>query len=431
MEDKFDHKMGYIVHQLDNDTFIFKSENEDERNKLLNQVENVIKKLEEKEPNKQLTTNLKRTPKNRSTNNIRKHINEFLEDCKLKRKSIRTISDYKKKSEFLLSFLQHKKIFSLKDIEKKDVFELQEYLLKYPRNSKKYEEIKNENIFELIDKKSKLLDKFDKMDFRTVDNYITKFKTIFSFFEDRDYIYKNYFLNIKNLKSKNNNAITQFQQNEDTYIQFEQEEIIKLINECDNVDLINLMVLSLITGMRQGEISNLKKYHINLYHDHFFIDIKQSKTSSGLREIPINRNFYSFIFNLIKDKKDDDYLIFEKDTKSNRLDVVSKRINYYITKKLKYNEYLKEKNKLKVFHSFRKNFVQLCYLYKLEELYIKILVGHSLRDITFSTYNLSRVDKMNLIEQVNLIQFDFLKHIDNDKITKNPSCNFNPLKIKL
>ena len=57
--------------------------------------------------------------------------------------------------------------------------------------------ISNKNIFELIDKKDKILNKYEKLDIRTVDNYITRYKTLFNYFLDNDFIYTNYFLTIK------------------------------------------------------------------------------------------------------------------------------------------------------------------------------------------------------------------------------------------
>ena len=47
--------------------------------------------------------------------------------------------------------------------------------------------LKDKNIFELIDKKDTILNKFEKLDIRTIDNYITRYKTLFNYFLDNDF----------------------------------------------------------------------------------------------------------------------------------------------------------------------------------------------------------------------------------------------------
>ncbi len=83
----------------------------------------------------------------------------------------------------------------MEDINKKHCKDLELYLLNFPKNLNKYEELKDKNIFEMIDKKDKILDKFEKLDIRTIDNYITRYKTLFNYFLDNDFIYIKLFFN--------------------------------------------------------------------------------------------------------------------------------------------------------------------------------------------------------------------------------------------
>jgi hypothetical protein len=64
------------------------------------------------------------------------------------------------------------------------------------------------------------------------------------------------------------------------------------------------------------------------------------------------------------------------------------------------------KNKNKVYHSFRKNFAQELYKSNIEELYIKLLLGHSLKDnLSFNTYNLSKISNKILQQEINKVDF--------------------------
>ena len=73
-------------------------------------------------------------------------------------------------------------------------------------------------------RRDKILDKYEKLDIRTIDNYITRYKTLFNYFLDNDFIYQNYFLTIKKKTSNNNNSFKNFIDKQDTYSSFEKEE---------------------------------------------------------------------------------------------------------------------------------------------------------------------------------------------------------------
>jgi integrase len=358
---------------------------------------------------------LKTTRKSRS--NIKKHIDLYIKFLKLTNKNERTIHGYIKKYEILIDYFNYKNILSLNDIQKKDCKDLQLYLLNFPKNLNKYEELKNKNIFELIDRNDKILDKYERLDKRTVDNYITRYKTLFNYFIDNDYIYNNYFLTIKNLKPKIEHPLTNFQKMEDMREQFEVEEIELLLNNIKDIEIKNFIIIDIISGCRNNELVNLKIEDIISYNFNYLLDIKKSKTSNGIRKIPIFYDFKFIIDEQKKNKKNTDYLFFN-DIIENRRDKIQKKVMYQIRK------YIKNKNK--VFHSFRKNFTQQLYKYEIEELYIKLLLGHSLKDnLSFNVYNLSKINNDTLIEQINKINFkelflnvEYLKR-KNDKKSEN------------
>ena len=163
----------------------------------------------------------------------------------------------------------------------------------------------------------------------------------------------------------------------------------------------------MLLGLRIGEIFNLKKEDIKKVKDNYFINVTKSKTKSGIRTIPL-KNTFNFIIEelLLNTKENKEYLLFKEEIKENRENILQKRIMYQIRK------YIKEKNK--VFHSFRKNYTQILYKNNVEELYIKIFLGHSLKDnLSFNTYNLSKINNNLLSSVIQKVDFnDFFENID-------------------
>lgn len=346
---------------------------------------------------KEVESNIELKATRKSKNNIRKHINLFIKYLKLTKKNEKTIQNYIPKYEILIDYFNYKNIHALNDITKKDCKDLQLYLLNFPKNLNKYEELKDKNIFLLIDKTAKILDKYERLDNRTVDNYITRYKTLFNYFVDNDYVYNNYFMTIKNLKPKIEHPLMNFQKMDDMRQQFETEEIELLLNNIQDKEIKNLIVIGIITGGRINELLNLKVEDIIKQGYSYLFDIKKSKTMNGVRKIPINSYFNFLIAELLENKTKTDYLLF-KEVDGNRNDKIQKRVMRQIRK------YIDNKNK--VFHSFRKNFTQLLYQTQIEELYIKLLLGHSLKEnLSFNVYNLSKINNETLINEIDKIDF--------------------------
>lgn len=360
-------------------------------------VENITKKTIntiKKSNVKKINSNVEIKTTRKSRNNIRKHIDLYINYLKLTNNNKKTIDSYIKKFEVLIDYFNYKNILSLDDVNKKICKNLQLYLLNFPSNLNKYEELKEKNIFELIDKKDKILDKYEKLEKRTIDSYITRYKTLFNYFLDNDYIYHNYFMTIKKLTNNGNDSFKNFIDKEDTYASFTFEEIELLLQKIEDEEIKKAIIISLASGLRIAEIFNLLKDDIlKLKDDKYFINVKKSKTKNGIRKVPINSYFNEFIKDILKDKKDKDFLLFTNEKEENRNDKLQKRISRHIRK------YITDKNK--VFHSFRKTYTQNLYKNEIEELYIKIFLGHSLKDnLSFNTYNLSKIDD-NLLYSIN------------------------------
>jgi integrase len=406
-------------------TLTITSENDEEKSLIEDITQKTIRSIKRRQI-KKVETNIQLKTTRKSKNTIRKFVDLYINYLKLTKKSEKTIENYIPKLEILIEYFNYKKIFSLNDIQKKDCKELQMFLLNFPKNINKYQELKDKNIFELIDKNSKILDNYKKLEMITVDNYITRYKTLFNFLLEYEYIYTNHFLNITNIKPKKRNTLMDFTKSEDIRQQFEIEEIELLLNKIENKEIKNIIILSIITGGRVTELLNLKTNDIIKYKYSYLIDIKKSKTENGIRKIPLHDDFKFLIEELKENKKDEDYLFFNNDIEKNRNDKLQKRIMYQIRK------YIKNKNK--VFHSFRKNFTQQLYKSEIEELYIKIILGHSLKDnLSFNTYNLSRINNDILMTQINKVNFKELfnnynlinKQLKDNNINENINKTLN------
>ncbi|TYC53386.1 hypothetical protein ETQ85_21870 [Zoogloea oleivorans] len=70
----------------------------------------------------------------------------------------------------------------------------------------------------------------------------------------------------------------------------------------------DFIMIAAFTGMRINEIGDLKKSDIAFDDKVRFIDIKKSKTTSGVRKIPVHSSINNLLDHLCKSKSDDDYL---------------------------------------------------------------------------------------------------------------------------
>lgn len=179
---------------------------------------------------------------------------------------------------------------------------------------------------------------------------------------------------------------------------FENEEIELILKNIKDIQIKQIIIISLSSGLRSGEILNLKKEDIFKYKDNYIIEVKKSKTTSGIRDVPINNFFNPFYEDLLKDKKEKEFLFFNEEQEENRNDNLQKKIMRHIRKIIK--------QKTKVFHSFRKNYTQLLYKNNIEELYIKLFLGHNQDDnLSFNVYNLSKIDNNLKIKIINDVDF--------------------------
>ena len=237
-----------------------------------------------------------------------------------------------------------------------------------------------------------------KSDFanKTKAYYINYAKSIF------EYAYKSY-------KTKNRLmerfSYSEKKKEQSTYLPFSEQELKKLVeyhkkqNKKESKLFLQCMVLLLHTGMRVGELADLRVEDINLKKKELIIAARGGKTKNATRTIYI----HPYIFGLLKELKNnssDGFIIYLGDV-INRADALSKRINRGIRKKID--------EEGKVCHSFRKNFAQKLYQVSQAEYLIKYIMGHSQIDnLTFDTYNLGKINLEQVKKIIQKIKYPFL-----------------------
>ncbi len=106
---------------------------------------------------------------------------------------------YKQAIEYLIMYFGPKK--NIRDITAEDANDFRMLLFKVPKFWKNKPDLKDKNIKLLIDKKSKILDKYEKQELSTVNEVVKKVNSIFSYFENNGYIYKNPFAKLTKIDS--------------------------------------------------------------------------------------------------------------------------------------------------------------------------------------------------------------------------------------
>ena len=262
---------------------------------------------------------------------------------------------------------------------------------KYKKYDEIMEDFKNSNPIKLSNK--------------SINEIFKSLRHMFEYFDYQNYIVDNT-VEFKTLKETT-----------DSYLNFTDTEIDFFLKNNDNILLNHIFRIGLYTGMRIGEIAELKKEHIDF--EKGVININYSKTKSGLRVIPIHSELLS-IFKFYYNNPIGDYLFIENGNKNILTKNMGKTIRKYFD------------NSQKVFHSTRKNFAIELYKYEqkneIKETTIKRLMGHDTSgNITFDIYNLNKIYIDILRESIEKVQYDCLKNISIEfpKILKSSKSSLN------
>ncbi|PNV82955.1 MAG: hypothetical protein C0627_07850 [Sulfurimonas sp.] len=399
LDDLFNNRKTYTLINSKNGLFL-SAENEDE--------EKFLKNIE-----KTITTQIARESKNnnkiikvgdekRDTIKLGSTLKEFL-DFKEKTQNEKLLIKYNQVAEYLLIYFGEKQL--LQNITRKEANDFRSFLLEVPKFWKNKPELKDKNIKLLVDKKGKLLDKFEKQAPRTVDEIIKRTTTIFEDFKDNLYIHNNPFHNLKKIDGNKAHAIS--------WREFKEKELLSIFKYLESNNFKeehNYLKFLLMTGTRRGESLSILKEDINLSEG--YINVRGTKTENAMRIVPIHDDLFKVLKEQLDCKNEDAFLFFndKKVTPKYREEKIGTHINSLISMNVK-DEIKKELN----IHSLRKNFTQELFLSGLfQEIDLKTIVGHSTRgNITDRHYLMGKRDYKKYIQNIN--QVDFSKYFEEKK----------------
>ncbi len=218
---------------------------------------------------------------------------------------------------------------------------------------------------------------------RTIDNKMIVLKSLMNFAISNGYLFGTNPVIAKNLQTKK-------QKNADGYEIFEVEEIKKfftsqrfLEEKTNDPDYYWCVILGIFSGCRVGELSNLQKNQIkkseNLIN---YLQIRESKTQAGKREIPLPQSIFDHGFAKFIEEKNDQDFIFKYKIRE------GKGAGNAVGKKFSYQIKLEKIHRPKlVFHSLRKFLNDFFMKNKVQyELRCQYL-GHEIEDTNVAIYS--------------------------------------------
>lgn len=215
---------------------------------------------------------------------------------------------------------------------------------------------------------------------RTIDNKVAVIRAVFNFAIKQGYYFdknpaEGRSLQTKKEKAKNGFAI------------FEPDEIEQVFNseyfqnqKIKDPNYYWGALLALISGCRSSEITGLEAKNIKTDQvGNYFLSIRESKTSAGIREVPISKTFFELGFDKFKEgKKGQVFKYISRDGKGTG-NAIGKKFSRHLE--------LVEVNRDKlVFHSLRKFFNDFLMKNKIPIEARSQIVGHEIDSINVQVY---------------------------------------------
>ena len=369
------------------------AENEEEE-KLLKEIEKAaIAKI--KRLRRDYNVNIESDEK-RDTNTLKKLSDMYLEFREKTNTSEKMMIKFRQAVEYLIIFFGEKK--KVKDINDKDANDFQLFLLSVPKHWKNKKDLKGKNLKALYDNNSKLLQQYETQNLSTIIEVLKKIKTMFNYFVDNTYVYKNPFDNLTKIIKKPDTDKREFKDTElKSYLSYLKSN--SLIEEYRFIKFL------LYTGLRRGEALTVTVKDVDFIKS--IIDIDGTKTKNAKRISIIHKDIVDDLKTQIRDKEDIDYLFFnQKLTPKYRDEKIGNKLNEYMKKAIG----TELKNVLDL-HSLRKNYSQQIYLSgEFDDLSFKTLMGHSTKgDVTDTHYLRGKRDYKMLKEKIDKVDFsDFI-----------------------
>lgn len=209
------------------------------------------------------------------------------------------------------------------------------------------------------------------------------FSQLYKFAMRNDLCGKDYsqHIDIKQYYDKNPNALDRKP--------FTKEEVQKVWNWKDSNEYMTVILMLIYSGVRIGELLDLKKENVNLSEK--WIDIKASKTKAGIRKVPIAEKVLP-LFEYWMNKNDCEYLLSTPEGK--HFDYR----NYYDSYWMPLIEQMGMQHRP---HDTRHTCISLLTVAGVQDKIIKKIVGHKGQSVTEVVY--THFEIQELLEAINKI----------------------------
>ena len=218
---------------------------------------------------------------------------------------------------------------------------------------------------------------------RTVSNKIGTISALFNFAKKHSYTREENPAENRSIMSKN-------QKDKNGWAMFEDDEVVKFLGSeffrerlKKDVDYTTVVLMGLFTGCRVGEITVLKKEHFKHSKKGIpFITIRDSKTSAGIRKVPLHPFIYAHVapaLDSLKDPSDKLFRYAEREGKG-----AGNAAGKMFSENL---ESAGVKRKKLVFHSLRKYINNEMLQNRVNLEHRCQLVGHEINNVNVAVYS--------------------------------------------
>lgn len=160
------------------------------------------------------------------------------------------------------------------NIEPYEISDLQNLLTQLPKNTFTYNKFKDKSLKEILDLMEEDENEFSLLSNDTINNHCNNYSNMFDYFWKQNYI------------DTNPVRLDSLSKNETIKLSFDDEDIVKIMNELEEEGLKHLFKIALYSGLRISEILLMKKTDIiegNLF------SIQEGKTKNSIREVYIHK----------------------------------------------------------------------------------------------------------------------------------------------
>lgn len=192
------------------------------------------------------------------------------------------------------------------------------------------------------------------------------------------------FVDIRQYKDKNPNKIDR--------LPFTNEEIETLWKWSEKNEYVSIILMMIYSGVRQGELRDLKKEDVHLEDRYFYIS--KSKTPAGIRNVPINEKVFPFFKSWYEKNPEGEYLITTRE--GQHFNDRNFRDSYF-TQVLDQVGIPGEHKP----HDTRHTCISLLTVAGVDERIIKKIVGHAGKGVTENVY--THIEMQVLIDAINKI----------------------------